>query len=90
MAKLTKARRKPTSVKQTYSEPITCPHCGGQAYLMRRTLHPRSRVRYGRLSARIAVSKPKRANCIAPNNAARLPSAKATMQAVAGGSRLRG
>ena len=22
-------------------EPITCPHCGGQAYLMRRTLHPK-------------------------------------------------
>ena len=21
-------------------EPITCPHCGGQADLMRRTLHP--------------------------------------------------
>ena len=41
MAKLMKARRKPTSVKQAYSEPITCPHCGGQAYLMRRTLHPK-------------------------------------------------
>ena len=41
MAKLIKARRKPTSVRQTYSEPITCPHCGGQAYLMRRTLHPK-------------------------------------------------
>ena len=41
MAKLIKARKKSTSVKQTRIEPITCPHCGGQAYLMRRTLHPK-------------------------------------------------
>ena len=27
-------------VRPTPVEPITCPHCGGQAYLMRRTLHP--------------------------------------------------
>jgi ribosomal protein L37AE/L43A len=26
---------------KTPIEPITCPHCGGQAYLMRRTLHPK-------------------------------------------------
>ena len=41
MAKLTKARKKTTSVEQTHIEPITCPHCGGQAYLMRRTPHPK-------------------------------------------------
>ena len=40
MAKLIKARKKSLSGKQTRIEPITCPHCGGQAYLMRRTLHP--------------------------------------------------
>ena len=33
-------QKKSTSGKQTRIEPITCPHCGGQAYLMRRTLHP--------------------------------------------------
>jgi transcription elongation factor Elf1 len=32
---------KKTASKQTYIEPITCPHCGGQAHLMRRTLHPK-------------------------------------------------
>jgi transcription elongation factor Elf1 len=37
MAKLIKARKNP----QTYIEPITCPYCGGQAYLIRRTLHPK-------------------------------------------------
>jgi transcription elongation factor Elf1 len=26
---------------QTPIKPITCAHCGGQAYLMRRTLHPK-------------------------------------------------
>jgi transcription elongation factor Elf1 len=31
-------QEKPSS---TYIEPITCPHCGGQAYLMRRTPHPK-------------------------------------------------
>jgi hypothetical protein len=41
MAKLIEAWKKSTSVKQAYIEPITCPHCGGAAYLMRRTLHPR-------------------------------------------------
>ena len=41
MAKLIKARKKSTSVKQTYIEPITCPLCRGQADLMRRTLHPK-------------------------------------------------
>jgi DNA-directed RNA polymerase subunit RPC12/RpoP len=41
MAKLIKARRKSASLKHTYIEPITCPHCGGQASLMRRTLHPK-------------------------------------------------
>jgi len=30
-----------TSVRPTPTEPITCPHCGGQAYIMRRTLHPK-------------------------------------------------
>ncbi|MGC1698166.1 MAG: hypothetical protein WA796_05490 [Pseudolabrys sp.] len=40
MAKLIKARKKSASAKKTYIEPITCPHCGGQAYLMRRTPHP--------------------------------------------------
>ena len=40
MAKLNKARRKSAPVRQTI-EPITCPHCGGQANLMRRTLHPK-------------------------------------------------
>ena len=40
MAKLFKARKK-TASKQTYIEPIACPHCGGQAHLMRRTLHPK-------------------------------------------------
>src|SRR6476660_9679475 len=41
MAKLFKGREKPASAKQTYIEPIACPHCGGQAHLMRRTLHPK-------------------------------------------------
>jgi hypothetical protein len=41
MTKLIKARKKSTFVKQTYIESITCPHCGGQAYLMRRTPHPK-------------------------------------------------
>jgi hypothetical protein len=41
MAKSFRARRKSASLKQTYIEPITCPHCGGQASLMRRTLHPK-------------------------------------------------
>jgi transcription elongation factor Elf1 len=37
------AQRKtsPTDVRRTPTEPITCSHCGGQAYLMRRTLHPK-------------------------------------------------
>src|SRR4029453_10929731 len=38
------AQEKPssTSVRPTSMvEPITCPHCGGRAYLMRRTLHPK-------------------------------------------------
>ena len=35
-----KARKKSASAKQ-YIEPITCPDCGGQANLMRRTLHPK-------------------------------------------------
>ena len=30
-----------TSVRPTSIEPITCPHCRGHAYLMRRTLHPK-------------------------------------------------
>ena len=41
MAKLIKARKKSAAVDQTYIEPITCPHCGGQANLMRRTSHPK-------------------------------------------------
>jgi transcription elongation factor Elf1 len=41
MAKLIKARKTSISVKQAYIEPITCPHCGGHAFLMRRTLHPK-------------------------------------------------
>ena len=41
MAKLFKARKKTASAEQTYIEPITCAHCGGQASLMRRTLHPK-------------------------------------------------
>ena len=41
MAKLIKARKKSASAKQNYIEPITCPHCGGQAHLMRRTPHPK-------------------------------------------------
>ena len=40
MAKLIKARKKSASDKQTYIEPIKCPHCGGQASIMRRTPHP--------------------------------------------------
>jgi rRNA maturation protein Nop10 len=40
MAKLIKARKKSASAKPTYIEPITCPHCGGQASIMRRTPHP--------------------------------------------------
>jgi hypothetical protein len=28
-------------VRPTTTEPIACPHCGGQAYLMRRTPHPK-------------------------------------------------
>jgi len=36
MAKLSK-----TAATQTYIEPIACPHCGGQASIKRRTLHPR-------------------------------------------------
>jgi transcription elongation factor Elf1 len=39
MAKLSKARKQAAAAKQTYIEPITCPHCGEQAYLMRRTPH---------------------------------------------------
>ena len=39
--KMLKARKKSASAKQAYIEPITCPHCGGQANLMRRTLHPK-------------------------------------------------
>ena len=41
MAKPIRARRKSASVTQANIEPITCPHCGGQASLMRRTLHPK-------------------------------------------------
>jgi transcription elongation factor Elf1 len=40
MAKLIKVRKK-SAAKQNYNEPITCPHCGGQAYLMRRTPQPK-------------------------------------------------
>ena len=81
MAKLIKARRKPTSVTQTYSEPITCPHCGGQAYVMRRTLHPKIKGEIWTFEWRIAVSKPKRANCITPNNVASLEQAMADFKA---------
>jgi transcription elongation factor Elf1 len=37
------SQKKTTSsyVRPTTTEPITCPYCGGQAYLMRRTLHPK-------------------------------------------------
>jgi transcription elongation factor Elf1 len=37
-------RKKRPSAKETssgYVEPITCPHCGRQAFIMRRTLHPK-------------------------------------------------
>jgi uncharacterized Zn finger protein len=34
-------QRKFTSVGKPRIEPISCPHCGGQADLMRRTLHPK-------------------------------------------------
>ena|SRR5262245_44307382 len=35
-------QKKPsTFVRPTPTEPITCSHCGGRAYLMRRTLHPK-------------------------------------------------
>jgi transcription elongation factor Elf1 len=34
-------RKKSSDVRQTPIKPITCAHCGGQAYLMRRTLHPK-------------------------------------------------
>jgi transcription elongation factor Elf1 len=34
-------QKNPSSAMPTHIEPITCPHCGGQAYLMRRTLHPK-------------------------------------------------
>jgi hypothetical protein len=40
MAKLGKAGRQAAAAKQTYIEPIVCPHCGGQASIMRRTPHP--------------------------------------------------
>ena len=33
-------KQKSTSVEGRRIEPITCPHCGGRSYLMRRTLHP--------------------------------------------------
>jgi len=31
----------PRNVRPTPTEPITCSQCEGQAYLMRRTLHPK-------------------------------------------------
>ena len=34
---------KNTDLRPTPTEPITCPHCGGQAYLMRGTLHPKTK-----------------------------------------------
>ena len=33
-------QKKLSYVRPTPAEPIVCPHCAGQAYLMRRTLHP--------------------------------------------------
>ena len=33
--------KKSSDVRQTPIKPITRAHCGGQAYLMRRTLHPK-------------------------------------------------
>ena len=33
-----------TAVMSTGIEPIACPHCGGQAYLMRRTLRPKIKI----------------------------------------------
>jgi MoaA/NifB/PqqE/SkfB family radical SAM enzyme len=30
-----------STVRPTTTEPIACSHCPGQAYLMRRTLHPK-------------------------------------------------
>ena len=58
------SRKKSSDVRQTPIEPITCPHCGGRAYLVGGPFTQRSRVRYGRLSARIAVSRPKKVCCI--------------------------
>jgi transcription elongation factor Elf1 len=34
-------KKKSTPVEKPRIEPITCPYCGGQADLMRRTLHPK-------------------------------------------------
>src|SRR5262245_10316740 len=53
-----------TNVRPTTTEPIICPHCGGQAYLMRRTLHPKVKGEIWTFECKIAVNRPKRACCI--------------------------
>ena len=61
----TPCRRKNTDVRPTPTEPITCPHCGGQAYLMRGTLHPKIKGEIWTFECKDqGLSRRKRACCI--------------------------